>query len=148
MQILGIDYGRKRIGLAISDPDGIVATPLPIYTRRDARADIEHIARLAREKEAGMIVIGLPLNMDGSRGEMADEVVAFAEKLGARARIPVVTFDERLTTEEAERVLLQADLSRKKRKRVRDSLAAVLILQGYLERLRGVNTSRVNHDTM
>ncbi len=136
MRILGIDYGRKRIGLAISDPDGILASPLPIYIRRDARADIEHIARLAHKKEAGIIVIGLPLNMNGSRGEMAEEVTAFVERLRARVKIPVVTFDERLTSKEAERVLIQADISRKKRKEVRDSLAAVLILQGYLERLR------------
>jgi len=139
MRVLGVDYGRRRIGLAISDSDGIVASPLPIYIRRDARADIEHIARLAREKEVGTIVIGLPLNLDGSRGEMAEEVAAFAARLGTRARIPVATFDERLTTAEAERVLLQADISRKRRKKVRDSLAAVLILQGYLEHLRGVN---------
>ncbi len=136
MRVLGIDYGRRRIGLAISDPDGILATPLPVYARRGARADIEYIVRLAREKDAEMIVIGLPLNMDGSSGEMADEVVAFAERLSARVGVPILTFDERLTSEEADRVLIQADVSRKRRKEVQDSLAAVLILQGYLERAR------------
>ncbi len=136
MRVLGIDYGRRRIGLAISDPDGILATPLPVYARRGARADIEYIVRLAREKDAEMIVIGLPLNMDGSAGEMVDEVAVFADRLRERVQIPVVTFDERLTTAEAERVLIQANLSRKKRKGVRDSLAAVLILQGYLDQLR------------
>jgi len=120
----------------MSDPDGILATPLPVYARRGARADLEHIARIVRDAEVGEIVIGLPLNMDGSSGEMADEVTAFAERLRARVGIPVVTFDERLTSEEAERVLIQADMSRKKRKGVRDSLAAVLILQGHLERAR------------
>ncbi len=136
MRVLGIDYGRKRIGLALSDPDGIIASPLSVYLRSDIRTDVDHIARLARENGVERIVIGLPLNMDGSAGGMADEVAAFAEQLSARVKIPVVTFDERLTSEEAERVLIQADMSRRKRRGVRDSIAAVLILQGYLERAR------------
>jgi len=148
MRILGIDYGRKRIGFAISDPDGILASPLPIWTRTDIGSDVEHVAQLVHENGVERIVVGLPLNMDGSAGEMVDEVAVFAERLRTRGKIPVVTFDERLTTAEAERVLVQANLSRKKRKGVRDSLAAVLILQGYLERARGVDASEESPDAM
>ena len=136
MRILGIDYGRVRIGIAVSDPDGIIASPLPVRLRTDIGSDVDHIVQLVRETGAERIVIGLPLNMDGSAGEMVDEVAVFADRLRERVQIPVVTFDERLTTAEAERVLVQANLSRKKRKGVRDSLAAVLILQGYLDQLR------------
>ncbi len=136
MRILGIDYGLRRIGLALSDPDGILASPLSVYIRSDLRSDIDHIVRLVHKHEVGRIVIGLPLNMDGTIGDMVDEVAAFADRLRERVEVPVVTFDERLTSEEAERVLIQADVSRKKRKRIQDSLAAVLILQGYLERAR------------
>ncbi len=136
MRILGIDYGVRRIGLALSDPDGILASPLPVYVRADLRSDIDHVAQLVHEHEVGRIVIGLPLNMDGTIGDMADEVAVFADRLRERLKVPVVTFDERLTSEEAERVLIQADISRKKRKEIKDSLAAVLILQGYLERAR------------
>ncbi|MCD6142468.1 Holliday junction resolvase RuvX [Candidatus Acetothermia bacterium] len=136
MRILGIDYGTVRIGLAISDPDGIIASPLPVYIRTDIRSDVEHIARLVRESGVERIVIGLPLNMDGTAGEMADEVAVFADRLRAQLSIPVVTFDERMTSTEAERVLLQANVSRKKRRGIRDSLAAVLILQSYLDFIR------------
>ncbi|MEA1870795.1 MAG: Holliday junction resolvase RuvX [Candidatus Bipolaricaulota bacterium] len=137
MRTLGIDYGRRRLGLAISDEGGILASPLPVYERQGEKKDLTFLSNLASEREAGRIVLGLPLNMDGSSGEMADEVVAFAEALREESGLPVVTFDERLTSVEAERVLVQANLSRKRRKGLRDSLSAVLILQGYLESLRG-----------
>ncbi len=135
MRILGIDYGRVRIGLAMSDPDGIIASPLPVCLRTDIGSDVDYIVELVRANGIERIVIGLPLNMDGSAGEMVDEVAVFADRLRVQVQFPVVTFDERLTTAEAERVLIQANLSRKKRKGVRDSLAAVLILQGYLDQL-------------
>ncbi len=135
MRILGIDYGHKRLGLALSDEGGILASPLPVYQRRSTDQDLTFLARLAVEKEVSRIIIGLPRNMDGSLGEMAKEVLAFVDALKEKINLPVATFDERLSSTEAERVLIQADLSRKRRKTLKDSLAAVLILQGYIESL-------------
>ena len=134
MRILGIDYGRRRIGLAISDEAGFLARPLDPYRRTHSfRRDLESLARLAREFEAVAIVVGLPLNMDGSKGEMALEVEVFVARLQAVSQIAIVVSDERLTSVEAERVLLEGNVKRKDRKQLRDGLAATLILQGYLD---------------
>jgi len=133
MRIPGIDYGRRRLGLALSDEDEILASPLPFLKRCRIDRDLALLSDLIAEKNAKRIVLGLPLNMDGSCGEMAKEVLAFAAALREQTHLPVETFDERLTSAEAERVLVQANLSRKRRKGLRDSLAAVLILQGYLQ---------------
>jgi putative Holliday junction resolvase len=134
MRILGIDYGRRRIGLAISDEAAFLARPLDPYQRtRSLQKDLGSLARLAREFEAGAIVVGLPLNMDASKGEMALEVEDFVAQLQQISQIRVIVSDERLTSAEAERVLLEGDVKRKDRKRLRDGLAAALILQGYLD---------------
>lgn len=134
MRILGIDYGRRRIGLAVSDEAGFLARPLDPFLRTYSfRKDLEALARIAREFEVGTIVVGLPLNMDGSKGEMATEVEEFVTQLKAVSKIGIVVSDERLTSSEAERVLLEANVKRKDRKRLRDGLAATLILQGYLD---------------
>ena len=134
MRILGIDYGRRRIGLAVSDEAEFLARPLDPYQRTHSlRKDLEYLARLGREFEASTIVVGLPLNMDGSKGEMAVEVEEFASQLQELVKIDIVVSDERLTSAEAERVLLEGDVKRKDRKRLRDGLAATLILQGYLD---------------
>lgn len=134
MRILGIDYGRRRIGLAISDEAQFLARPLDPYFRTHSRKkDLESLVRLARESEAGQMVIGLPLNMDGTKGEMALEVEAFAEELQQISNMVVTVSDERLTSVEAERVLLEGNVKRKDRKLLRDGLAATLILQGYLD---------------
>jgi putative Holliday junction resolvase len=119
MRILGIDYGRRRLGLAVSDEGGILASPLPVYARRGEKEDITFLSNLASERRAGRIVIGLPLNMDGSSGEMADEVVAFAAALHDESGLLVDTFDERLTSVEAERVLVQARRRRTRQRRHR-----------------------------
>ena len=134
MRILGIDYGRRRIGLAVSDEAEFLARPLDPYQRTHSlRKDLEYLARLAREFEAATIVVGLPLNMDGSKGEMAVEVEEFVSQLQELVKIDIIVSDERLTSAEAERVLLEGDVKRKDRKRLRDGLAATLILQGYLD---------------
>ena len=134
MRILGIDYGRRRIGLAVSDEAGFLARPLDPYLRtRSLRKDLEYLFRLARELEVGTIVVGLPLNMDGSKGEMALEVEDFASQLQELSKIAIIVSDERLTSVEAERVLLEGNVKRKDRKQLRDGLAATLILQGYLD---------------
>lgn len=135
MRVLGIDYGRRRIGLALSDEAGVLASPLPTYVRGQSEArDIAALASLIDKHGVTAIVVGLPLNMDGSHGEMAREAEAFADRIRQETALPVGLFDERLTTTEAERVLLEADLPRRRRRELRDSLSAVLILQGHLDR--------------
>lgn len=136
MRTLGIDYGRSRLGLALSDEAGILASPLPVHRRRGLEENLAFLAALVSREGIGEVVVGLPVNMDGSLGEMANEALAFAEALTERLGLPVTPFDERLTTAEAERVLLEANFSRARRKGLRDSLSAVLILQGYLEKRR------------
>ena len=134
MRILGIDYGRRRVGLAVSDEAAFLARPLDPYMRtRSLERDLEHLARIAQEFEVATIVVGLPLNMDATKGEMAVEVEAFVEQLRAVSGIQVALSDERLTSAEAERVLIEGNVKRKDRKQLRDGLAAVLILQGYLD---------------
>ena len=135
MRVLGIDYGRRRIGLALSDEEGILASPFPIYVRgRSEARDIAALTSLIDKHGVEAVVVGLPLNMNGSRGEMAREAEAFADRIRQETALPVELFDERLTSSEAERVLLEADLPRRRRKDLRDSLSAVLILQGHLDR--------------
>lgn len=132
-RILGIDFGEKRLGLALSDESRTLASPLDVYERTDRERDLEFLRNLVAQYQITEIVLGLPVNMDGSLGPKAEQVLEFKRLLEEHLKLPVSTFDERLTTVEAERVLLQANLSRKKRKAKRDTLAAVLILQGYLQ---------------
>ena len=135
MRILGIDYGRRRIGLALSDEDGILASPLSAYVRGHSEdRDVASLARVIRRHGASAVVVGQPLNLDGSRGEMAEEAEAFADRIRIATGLPVALFDERLTSQEADRAMLEANLSRRRRKALRDSLSAVLILQGHLDR--------------
>jgi putative Holliday junction resolvase len=136
-RVLALDLGEKRIGLAVSDPEGLLASGRGVYLRRGLEEDLAYLERLVAEEGIGEVVLGLPQKMDGSLGPEAQGVLNFKALLEERLKLPVALFDERLTTAEAERVLLEADLSRRKRKGVRDELAAVLILQGYLNaRLR------------
>jgi len=135
MRILGIDYGRRRIGLALSDADEILASPLPTYVRGHSEdRDVTSLARAIRRHGASAVVVGQPLNLDGSRGEMAEEAEAFADRIRVATGLPVALFDERLTSRDADRAMLEANLSRRRRKELRDSLSAVLILQGHLDR--------------
>ena len=130
-RIMGIDIGEKRIGIAASDMLGITAQPIETYTRT-GREDAEYIAKKAGELGAVTVVAGLPLNMNGSEGPSAlkaREFMSEVEKFGLK----VVFQDERLTTVSAERTLLEADVSRKKRRQVIDKVAAVYILRAYLD---------------
>ena len=141
MRILGIDYGRKRIGLAISDETETLASPLPVHRRqRTLNHDLWTLKRLIASQGISRFVIGLPLNMDGSQGEMAEEALTFAAQLSQLTELPFDPVDERRTSAEAERVLIQGDVSRKKRRELRDGLAAVLILQSYLDRRQKEST--------
>jgi putative Holliday junction resolvase len=135
-RILAVDYGEKRIGLAVSDELGITASPLMTLARRSDDETVRQIAQLASKLRVTQIVVGLPRCTDAQEGEMERKVKAFAEKLRQAVSVPVVLFDERFTTRIAEQVLLEADLSRRKRKQVRDRLAAVILLQSFLEAQR------------
>lgn len=133
MKILGIDYGEKRIGLALSDISNTVARSLKVLKRNATRSWLGEIKAIVDKNKIEKIVIGLPKNMNGSIGEKGKEVLAFVKVLGKVVRVPIVTWDERLTTVSAEKVLLQAELSRKKRKDILDKLSACIILQNYLD---------------
>lgn len=135
-RLIGLDYGSKRIGVAVSDELGVSAHPVGEIRRTSAARDLDAVAGYVEEYEAEGVVVGLPRNMNGTLGPAAEKVIAFASRLRSRLDVPVETWDERLTTAEAERVLIGADLSRKRRREVIDRMAAVLILQGFLDRRR------------
>ncbi|OGX41891.1 MAG: Holliday junction DNA helicase RuvA [Omnitrophica WOR_2 bacterium RIFCSPLOWO2_12_FULL_51_24] len=136
MRVLALDTGEKRIGVAVSDPLGIIAQGVTVITRKDPETDLNEIKRIIEEYKADSIVIGMPVNMDGTKGKSAEKVNEFVEILKGRLSIPVYTYDERLSTKESEKFLISADVSRKKRKQVIDKMAAQLILESYLERLK------------
>ncbi|MGA1362568.1 MAG: Holliday junction resolvase RuvX [Ilumatobacteraceae bacterium] len=138
MRVLGIDLGAKRIGVAVSDSSGTVATPLVVIARsRSRRTDHEAIARLVREEEAVAVVVGLPLNMDGSRGPAARAAASEAEALGTVVGVPVHLHDERLTTVTAERALREGGVRGRDRRSVVDKIAAAVLLQGWLDARAG-----------
>ena len=130
--ILGVDYGERRIGLAVSDELMIAANPLDTIARTTEQRDLAAIEKLVRQRNVERIVVGLPLNMDGSEGPMAKAVREFAGKLSGLG-IEIEFWDERLSTRAAESTLLEADFTRKKRKGLRDKVAAAWLLQGYLD---------------
>ncbi|WP_017686819.1 Holliday junction resolvase RuvX [Paenibacillus sp. PAMC 26794] len=133
MKILGLDYGDRRIGVAASDAFGWTAQGLEVLERRRDEGEFARIAELVREHEISEIVVGLPKNMNGTVGPRGEICIAFAERLRDELNLPVHLWDERLTTMAAERTLIEADVSRKKRKQVVDKIAASLILQNYLD---------------
>ena len=135
MAVLGVDLGLKRTGIAFSDPGEVIAFPGPVI-QGDEAACLRRIAEEAAARGVSEIVIGLPRNMDGSEGPMGARVAAFADKLRAAVPARVVTWDERLTSVQADRAMLVGDLSRKKRKKRIDALAAQLMLQSYLDARR------------
>jgi putative Holliday junction resolvase len=132
MRIMGLDIGEKRIGIAISDPMGWTAQGHTVLNRKNLKQDLKIIAQICEEYEVTRIVLGLPLNMDGSIGVKVVEVKEFGKRLAGFTGLVIDYWDERLTTKSAERVLIAADVSRKKRKKVIDKMAAVNILQTYL----------------
>ncbi len=136
MRSLALDVSDRRIGLALSDETGLLASPLRTLARVGRRRDANTIVALAREHEVGAIVLGLPVHLDGRVGLQAEKVLAFAALLRARTRVPIVTWDERLTTVEAEAILGASRRSHAERKALVDQVAAVLILQDYLDHHR------------
>jgi putative Holliday junction resolvase len=136
MRLLGLDLGEKMIGLALSDTSRSIATPMETLRRSKFNADAEKIEKIVAQQGVGAIVIGLPLNMDGSDGPSAQSARAFGRNLAARLTAPIVFWDERLSTVAVTRTLLDADTSRRRRAEVVDKMAAAYILQGVLDRLR------------
>ena len=133
--LIGLDLGTKTIGVAASDPDRRLATPVETILRKRFSLDVAHLFRLAGERRAVGFVLGLPINMDGSEGPRAQATRAFARNLTKLTALPSALWDERLATAAGERALIEADASRRKRKAVIDQHAAAYILQGALDRL-------------
>ena len=133
MRIMGLDVGEKRIGVSMSDEIGLTAQGLLVLTRNGLDKDLMRIKEIIEKYSPCEIVVGMPLNMDGTVGESARKALDFVNFLKSGLEIPVKTWDERLTTVSSEKVLISADLSRRKRKKVIDKVAATLLLQGYLD---------------
>lgn len=139
MRIMGLDYGSKTVGVAVSDPLGITAQAVETIWRKDEnklRKTCAHIEELIREYEVGFIVLGLPKHMNNDIGERAQKALEFGEMIGRRTGLEVAMWDERLTTVEAERILIENKVRRENRKQYIDKIAAVFILQGYLDSKR------------
>lgn len=133
--LIGLDLGSKTIGIAASDPDRRLATPVGTIRRKSAAADTERLLALAAKRQAVAFILGLPLNMNGSEGPRAQSTRAFARNLAKRTELPIALWDERLSTAAVERQLIAADASRRRRAAVIDAHAAAFILQGALDRL-------------
>ena len=133
MRTMGLDYGDRNIGVAVSDAFGWTAQGTGVVQKRRDGSELERIAELVKEHEVTEIVVGLPKNMNNTIGPRGEISIAFAELLQQKFNLPVHLWDERLTTVSAERTLIEADVSRKKRKLVVDKMAATLILQNYLD---------------
>jgi putative Holliday junction resolvase len=136
MRIMGLDYGSKTVGVAVCDPLGITAQAVETITRKDEnklRQTLARIEALAKEYGVEKFVLGYPKNMNNTLGERVEKTLAFKEMLERRTNLPVVMWDERLTTNAAEQILIESGVRRENRKSVIDKIAAVLILQGYLD---------------
>ena len=138
--MLGLDFGGRRIGIAGSDALGVTAQVVTVIERTSLAEDVARIGEIAKRRGAVKIVLGLPLNMDGSMSQQGRRVRRFANRLRRELEVEVDLWDERLSTVEAERVLIEADESRAARKAVRDGVAAAVILQGYLDAQRRSET--------
>ena len=137
-RLLGLDVGTKTIGMALSDVTRSVATPFDTIHRTKFTVDAKTIREVVEKNQVGALVIGFPLNLDGSEGPRAQSTRAFARNLAAHVEVPMVFWDERLSTAAVERHLIEADASRKRRAEVVDRMAAAYILQGALDRLRNL----------
>ena len=134
MKYLALDVGDVRIGIAMSDMLGIIASGYETYIRKKNDSDFDYLSQLIKSNNVDIVVVGLPINMSGDEGNRAEIVREFAAELQEHISVPIVFQDERLSTVSAERVLLEADISRNKRKNVIDKIAATIILQSYLDK--------------
>lgn len=133
MRILGLDVGDKTIGVAVSDPLGLTAQGITTINRKNEDTDIKELSKICTEYNVETIICGLPKNMNGTVGEQGEKVLQFCDMLKDKINIPIKMWDERLTTAAAQRAMLEANLSRAKRKKIVDKMAATYILQGYLD---------------
>jgi len=133
MRILGIDFGSKTMGIAVSDELGMLGHGVGTIHRRSLRHDLARLREIVQRYQPEKIIIGLPCNMDGSLGPAAQQVLDFAALLSKKLQLPVETWDERLSTVEAQRMLIDAEVRRSRRKKIIDTVAATIILQGYLD---------------
>lgn len=131
---MGLDLGDVNIGIAFSDPLCMFASGFENYRRRELNLDLDYIVSLVKQKDVDTIVVGLPLNMDGTKGERVQKTYDFCAELAKKTDVPIVYVDERLTTVSAQKLLISADVRREKRKTVVDKIAACIILQSYLDR--------------
>lgn len=136
MALLALDVGTKRIGVAVADPSGTFALPVTVIERTNLKADLERIAEIAAEYNAAELVVGDPVTLGGERGIAAEKIDRFVEQLGRVFSGAIHRVDERMTTAQATKTLIAADVSRAKRKTVVDKMAAALILESYLARRR------------
>lgn len=136
MRIMGLDLGTKRIGVAVSDESRITAQPVGVINRVSAEKDLAGLTELIERFEVSVIVVGLPVNMNGTMGDKSQAAMRFRDRLAEKTGLQVDVWDERLSTAAVNRVLIDGDISRAKRKGVVDKLAASYILQGYLDSLR------------
>ena len=136
MSLIAFDIGDKRIGIAVSDPFMQIALPYETYHRKNFKTDIQYLVNIAKTRGATTIVCGLPLNFDGSRSEQTEKTESFINELKLNTDIPIVTEDERFTTMEARRLLLEADMRRADRKSVIDKVAASYILEAYMNKIK------------
>ena len=135
MRALGLDLGTKRIGVAVSDSEGLLATPIEvIFRQKDARQDYLAVVELVKEWEVNVVVVGMPYSLDGQEGPMAQKTLEEVKSLSDILPVPVVTYDERLTTVTAERSLREQGVSSKEGRKVIDQLAAAVLLQAWLDK--------------
>ena len=137
MRILALDIGERRIGVALSDPSGLLATPLTTIHRRHHTADVDEVLRLVDEHDAERVVVGLPLELSGRRGTQAGRVSAFVRAMAERTQVPVETVDERYSTVQAQRQLRESGVKPSRDRARVDAAAAAIILQSYLDSQRG-----------
>lgn len=133
MRILGLDIGDRTIGVSVSDPLGMTAQGITTIRRKNSDEDIEQLTKICNSYNIELIVSGLPKNMNGTLGPQSQKVIEFCDLIKGRIDIPIKMWDERLTTVAANRAMLEADMSRKKRKKLVDKIASTYILQGYLD---------------
>lgn len=135
MRVLGLDVGDKTIGVAVSDPLGLTAQGIKTISRKSKKLDLEDLKSICADYNVDTIVVGLPKNMNGTLGPRSEKTISFSEFIAENLNLPVKMWDERLTTVAAHKAMLEADLSRAKRKKIVDKIAATYILQGYLDSL-------------
>ena len=133
MRKMALNYGEVRIGIAFSDILNIIANGYESYTRKDLQTDLKYLTNLATTHEVDEIILGLPINMDGTEGERVVATREFGRQLGEYSNLPIKYIDERLTSVSAERLLIEADVRRESRKKVIDKISATIILQNYLD---------------